>query len=167
MEEKESAARRMVTKYMWLSMGAGLVPVPVWDLVLLTGIQLKMAKDLADHYAIPFAKNRVKLIVSTLIGSVAPGAFAYGPIGSLLKVIPGVGQFAGMVGLPIFAGASTYAVGKVFIQHFESGGTLLDFEPAKMRAHFKQEFEAGKTLAAQMKNRSPEKPEAEANAAKA
>ena len=166
MEEKESAARRIVTKYMWLSMGAGLIPVPVWDLVLIYGVQLKMAKDLADHYAIPFSKNRMKLILSTLISSVVPGIFAYGPIGSLLKVVPVIGQFAGSVGMPVFVGASTYAVGKVLIQHFESGGTLLDFEPAKMRAYFKQEFAVGKTLATQMKSESAQQPSAEPNTAK-
>lgn len=167
MEEKESQARRIVTKYMWWSMGAGLVPIPVWDLALITGIQLKMAKDLADHYEIPFSKDRVKLILSSLVGSMVPGTIAYGPIGTMLKFIPIVGPFAGAVAMPVFAGASTYAVGKVFIQHFESGGTLLDFEPAKVREYFRQEFEKGKELASQMKSEKGKESFTQANTAKA
>lgn len=167
MEEKESQARRIVTKYMWWSMGAGLVPIPVWDLALITGIQLKMAKDLADHYEIPFSKDRVKLILSSLVGSMVPGTIAYGPIGTMLKFIPIVGPFAGAVAMPVFAGASTYAVGKVFIQHFESGGTLLDFEPAKVREYFRQEFEKGKELASQMKSEKGKESFTQANPAKA
>ena len=44
-------------------------------------------------------------------------------------------------------GATTYAVGKVFIEHFESGGTFLDFDPEKMRDHFQELYEEGKQLA--------------------
>ncbi len=167
MEEKESQARRIVTKYMWWSMGAGLVPIPVWDLALITGIQVKMAKDLADHYEIPFSKDRVKLILSSLVGSMVPGVVAYGPIGTMLKFIPIVGPFAGAVAMPVFAGASTYAVGKVFIQHFESGGTLLDFEPAKVREYFRQEFEKGKEIASQMKGEKGKESFTPPNTAKA
>jgi signal transduction histidine kinase len=31
-------------------------------------------------------------------------------------------------------------VGRVFTQHFASGGTFLDFDPAEVREHFRQEF---------------------------
>jgi hypothetical protein len=43
--------------------------------------------------------------------------------------------------MPAFGAAATYAVGQVFIQHFESGGTFLDFDPDKVREHFRQEFD--------------------------
>jgi hypothetical protein len=46
-----------------------------------------------------------------------------------------------MVSSPAFASASTYAVGKVFIQHFATGGTFLDFDPDKVKAHFAAEVE--------------------------
>ena len=49
--------------------------------------------------------------------------------------------------MPVFAGATTLAIGKIFMQHFESGGTFLDFEPAKVRAYFRQEFEASQDRA--------------------
>ena len=52
--------------------------------------------------------------------------------------------------MPIFTGATTYAIGKSFMMHFESGGTFLDFDPAKVRAYFRQEFEKGQKLASEM-----------------
>jgi uncharacterized protein (DUF697 family) len=66
----------------------------------------------------------------------------------MLKAIPGVGGLIGMVASPALAGASTYALGKVFIQHFESGGTLLDFDPAKMKAYYASQYEEGKQVVA-------------------
>ena len=49
----------------------------------------------------------------------------------------------GVLTAPVFTTASTYAVGKVFIQHFEAGGNVLNFDPEAMREHFKDEFEQG------------------------
>jgi len=39
-------------------------------------------------------------------------------------------------------------VGKVFVQHFESGGTFLSFDPEKVRSHFEEELKMGKAVAA-------------------
>jgi hypothetical protein len=35
----------------------------------------------------------------------------------------------------------------VFIQHFESGGTFLDFNPDEVKEYFKAQFEEGRKLA--------------------
>jgi len=35
--------------------------------------------------------------------------------------------------MPVLSAGATYAVGKAFIQHFASGGTLLDFNPPDYR----------------------------------
>ena len=48
-----------------------------------------------------------------------------------------------MVSTAVFAGASTYAVGKVFTEHFASGGTFLTFDPEKVRKYYEQEFAQG------------------------
>lgn len=55
-----------------------------------------------------------------------------------------IGQALGLVTTPVFAWASTVAVGRVFIEHFESGGTLLDFDAEKMRHYYYRQFEAAK-----------------------
>jgi hypothetical protein len=46
---------------------------------------------------------------------------------------PGVGT---VIGIATSIGTSTLAteaIGQMFVQHFEQGGTLLDFEPKKYR----------------------------------
>jgi hypothetical protein len=45
-----------------------------------------------------------------------------------------------MIAQPTLSSACTYAVGKVFIQHFSSGGTFLTFSPARVREYFGQLF---------------------------
>ncbi|MCI5140318.1 MAG: hypothetical protein D3909_00955 [Candidatus Electrothrix sp. ATG1] len=67
-------------------------------------------------------------------------------------MIPLAGHAVGLVAMPITAGATTFAVGKVFNQHFSSGGTFLTFDPEKVRDYYNSMFEKGKNVAAKMKN---------------
>ena len=147
MTERETQARATVKKYMYWSMGAGLIPIPVVDLAAVTGIQLRMIGALAKQYDLKFSRDAGKALLGSLVGGAVPAAG--GPVAaSAIKGIPLIGQTAGVAAMPAAAGASTYAVGKVFIQHFESGGTLLDFDPDRVRAHYAREIERSKTAPA-------------------
>ena len=81
--------------------------------------------------------------------SVGVGLFA-----SSTQVAHVAGSTVGRSTMPVFAGASTYAIGQVFIQHFESGGTFLDFEPAKVREYFRRQFGRGRDLASEAREES-------------
>lgn len=137
-------ANELIRKYSTISMGAGLIPVPFVDMVALTGIQLKMLHHLAELYDISFSKELAKSLVASLLGGVISTQTAMETVMSLSKLIPVGGLVTGMVTMSLFGGAATYAVGKVFIQHFESGGTFLDLDPTKVREYFAAEFEKGK-----------------------
>jgi uncharacterized protein (DUF697 family) len=78
---------------------------------------------------------------------------------SVVKFIPVAGNFMGLVAIPGVAAAFTYAVGKVFVQHFASGGTFLDFDPKKVREYFARQFEEGKLVAAKIKPDASQKAE--------
>lgn len=149
-QSKQALATDLVKKYMWWSMGAGLIPVPFVDLAAVSGVQLKMLKDMSDMYGIKFSENRGKAIVGALLGSVVPNSLSYGGMSMLLKMIPVVGTLIGGLSMSLFSGAATYAVGKVFIQHFEAGGTFLDFNPETLKDYFFAKFEEGKVLAKEM-----------------
>jgi len=133
------------------AMGVGLVPLPVVDLVGVLAVQLDLIKKLSTEYGVPFRQDRAKAIVTSLLGGLLPVA-AGGVVISLLKFIPLVGQTTGAVTMPVLFGASTYAVGKVFVQHYEDGGTILDFDAGKMKKTFTEQFCAGKDVAADLHN---------------
>ena len=120
------------------ALAPGVVPIPWLDLALLSGIQLKMLHRLAGLYQVEFRGQLGKSLIASLVGSGLPTCLAG-------YVVPIFGHLAGMVSMALFSGASTYAVGKVFIQHFESGGTILTFNPDKVRDYYAQQFETGKT----------------------
>ena len=60
---------------------------------------------------------------------------------SALKSIPGIGTAISAFTMPVFSAGATYVIGKVFIQHFASGGTLLDFNPPDYREFIKAQKE--------------------------
>jgi uncharacterized protein (DUF697 family) len=145
----EADPMQVVKKYTWWAAGAGLIPFPAIDMATVAGVQIKMLKDLAEIYKIDFPREKGKVAIGALVGGVAPTQMARGFLGSVIKGIPVVGPAVGGATVPIFAGASTYAVGRVFIQHFASGGTFLDFDPAKVRKYYAEQFEHGKKAAAE------------------
>jgi uncharacterized protein (DUF697 family) len=151
-EEQEAGTGAEVTlrNHIIGSMGVGLIPVPVVDLVALSGIQLNMLRKLAQSYDIPFSKDIVKNIIASLIGGGIPVTFA-GALASLMKAVPIVGQATGALAMPILAGATTYAMGKVFIQHFASGGTFLNFDPDEVRDYYYEMYKEGQGVVSELK----------------
>jgi uncharacterized protein (DUF697 family) len=148
--EKDVTALKTVKKYMWISMGAGLIPVPFVDWAAVSGVQLKMIADLSKIYGIPFKESTGKAVIGSMAGFILPHSLACGFLGSALKAIPVVGALAGAPAMAVYCGAYAWALGNVFIQHFESGGTFLDFDPEAMREYFRTQFEDGKKVATGM-----------------
>lgn len=136
MTEQDTLATDAIKKYSMYSAGAGLIPMPLVDFAAISAIQVKMLKDVAAIYGVPFDAERVRSIVAALIGGLAGTNLGYGIGRNLLKAVPFVGPVLGGFSMSAMGGAVTWAVGRVFMQHFASGGTLLDFEPDKMRQHF-------------------------------
>jgi uncharacterized protein (DUF697 family) len=147
LREMDMEALAIVRRNSLWAMGVGLVPVPIVDVLGVSAVQLKMVRELSHQYHVSFSHNRAKSIIGALLGGIG-SVTAAGLMFSALKFIPIIGQTAGAVTLPLTAGAATYATGRVFIQHFASGGTLLDLDPAKMREYFRKEFQDAKATLA-------------------
>ncbi|MGN7610521.1 YcjF family protein [Magnetococcales bacterium HHB-1] len=144
-QSKEEQANKVVFNYTLGSAAAGAIPSPALDLIAITGVQLKMLHSLSKIYDVEFMKEKGKKAISALLGGSIPVA-SKRTAASAIKVIPFVGHWLSLLTLPALSGASTYAVGKLFIQHFESGGTFLNFDAEAVRNHFKELMEEGKDV---------------------
>jgi uncharacterized protein (DUF697 family) len=139
-EQRDELAAQVVDRFALYSGAAGLIPVPVVDVAAVGGVQLQMLRRLSEIYDVPFSDNRGKSIIASLAGALIPAGTATGTavgVGSMLKGLPGIGTMIGAVTMPAFSAGATYAIGKLFIQHFASGGTLLDFNPPDYREFIK------------------------------
>jgi uncharacterized protein (DUF697 family) len=144
-ESVASATDPIIRKWTYAAAGAGLIPIPIADIAAIAAVQLKMVADLSAHYGVPFYRNQGKAAIGALTGTYISRQMS--PlVGSALKAVPVVGQFGGALAMGLSAGASTYAVGRVFDTHFASGGTMLDFDASKVKSVFTREYEKGKAI---------------------
>lgn len=149
-EGREKRLETLAKNHILAAMGVGLIPLPLVDVVALMGVQLDMIKKISAEYDVPFKQDRGKSIVTSLVG----GLFSMGiglTLASLIKCIPLIGLTTGAVTMPVISGATTYAIYKVFVQHFESGGTILDLDASKVKTYFSEQFTKGKKVAADLK----------------
>ncbi len=138
--DRADEALALTKRYAAFAGGAAFIPVPVLDLAAIAALQLKLVKDISDVYDVKFSSNAGKAAITALLSTIVPVGAGI-TAASLLKAIPVLGTALGIASAPLFATAATYAVGRTFTMHFESGGTLLTFDAEKMRGFFKKEYE--------------------------
>lgn len=134
----------IVRRYTLISAGIGLVPSAMINSVGIAALEVAMIDELAKNYSHEFPTKlaSTKVFIS-LVGSIGPIYFA-SKSKSAISAVPFVGQLLS-AGIYSLTGAiSVYAVGKIFQQHFESGGTLLSRENSYLRKLFKQMSIEGK-----------------------
>jgi uncharacterized protein (DUF697 family) len=156
--EHSKHAETIIHNHVIWSMGAGLIPVLVADIFAVSALQLDMIRQLCRVYDVSFSETQGKAIVTSLTSA----ALARMTAGSIIKLLPIGGSIIGGITVSAFAGASTYALGQVFKKHFESGGTFLDFDPARLKKLYKEQFEKGKKVAEQLRKDEKARKEAEA-----
>ena len=142
-KELKKTARTIIRRRMLYAAGLGVIPFPIVDAAGILAVQVVMIKDLAKVYDIPFKEQLVKSFIGSLAGSMSAM--------SVVKTLPVMGSIIGAVAVSVSGAASTYAIGKVFVHHFDLGGTLLDFDPVKSQQYFKKLYEEGAKEAVHLK----------------
>jgi uncharacterized protein (DUF697 family) len=123
-------ARAIVDRHATYSAFGGVVPLPIASVAGITTIIIRMVKMLSSLYGVPFERDRARAIVAGLVGGATPTGFAVVTTSTLFYVVP-AGALLGTVVSTISAIACTRSIGRVFIEHFESGATLNDFRTSK------------------------------------
>jgi len=137
---RRASAMKMVERFSVWSGVAGIIPVPFVDLAAVGGVQIQMLRRISKIYGVPFSENRGKSLIASLAGSMIPASSGMG-VASIMKSVPVVGTAVSGILMPAFSAGATYAIGMAFIQHFASGGTLLDFKPSDYRELIKAQKE--------------------------
>ncbi len=126
---------KVIRNHVYASMGTGIVPLPALDFVAVTGIQLDMVRKLSDLYGIEFKEGIAKKIITTVVGSGA-GTLASPLVETAVVGIPLIGLPLAIATRPLLFGTGTYAVGQMFVTHFERGGTFLSANMDAMKESF-------------------------------
>jgi uncharacterized protein (DUF697 family) len=132
---------------------AGFITIPGVDTLTISGVQLKMVYDLCKIYKVPFKKEAVLAVAGAALGGSLTTTASFSVASFGLSKIPYIGSILSIATQPAISFATTYAVGMIFIKHFESNGTLIDFDLESTKAVFDDQFEKAKALyKSQLKN---------------
>jgi uncharacterized protein (DUF697 family) len=151
-DDRYTAATKLVDRYVLWSGAAGLIPLPLVDVTAVSGVQMQMVRRVAEVYGVKFSDNLGKSVLASLMGSVIPMTSGMG-LASVLKSVPLFGTAVAMLSMPALSASATYIIGRVFINHFASGGTLLDFNPPDYREFIKEQREKFKEQREKLKSR--------------
>ena len=152
----------IVNNHVLWAMGAGLIPVPLFDIAAVTAIQMDMLRQLARHCGSGFSESTGKQFLVGLTGSTFAriGASAltkstFARIGaSVFKFVPGVGSIIGGISMSALSGASTYAVGHVAINRFTAHDDLQSVDLAEVRKAYQEAFERGQRFVSTLKDKA-------------
>lgn len=140
--ETGNSPAQIVRNHALIAAGIGLIPLPLADLAVIGATQLLMIRKLSQHYDLPFSQHRATAFISALIGAGETGLI----FTSVGKWIPGIGTIGLSVTTAAAAGGLTYAIGKVFVRHFDMGGTFLDLDANAMKDYFAEQYKEGKLI---------------------
>lgn len=129
---RRSLARRIVDRHATYSAVGGIIPVPIANVAGVTAVIVRMVKVLSDLYGVPFERDRARAIVIGLMGGAMPTGLAAVTASTLFYIVPG----SNLIGLAVSSAtaiACTRGIGRIFIEHFESGATLNDISAVESR----------------------------------
>jgi uncharacterized protein (DUF697 family) len=153
-EQRDEMASKLIDRFALWAGVAGLIPLPIIDVVTVGGLQIQMLRRISQIYNVPFSENRGKALIAGLAGSMIPATSGIGAA-SALKFVPVLGILASGFVMPVLSAGATYAIGKAFVQHFASGGTLLDFNPPDYREFIKAQKEMWDSRSTRTSTTSP------------
>ena len=133
--ERLARAEALVKNYTLGSAAIALVPLPLVDHLAVMALEVKLVHHLAGLYDVPFQPNAVRAIVSALLSGLTGGLLTKG-LHSLAKAVPVLGTLGGGGGFAVSSATVTYALGSVFIKHFEADGTLLNLDTEWLKSMF-------------------------------
>ena len=125
---------------------AGFIPIPIVDTAAIAGVQIKMIYDLCQTYEVEFKKELATSIVGALVGSSAATLFSTSVGNAFVRFIPVVVTTISFITQPALSYATTYAVGKTFIKHFENQGSLIDFDVQSAKGFFSEQTGKAKSF---------------------
>jgi uncharacterized protein (DUF697 family) len=136
MTRRDPAAMKIVYRYMAVSAGAALIPIPGADIAVLAGVHVALIKRLCEHYQVDFTEHTARNILIAVLASIIPGTIGSFAGRKFLRLLPGTARVFGWGLMSASSAVFSYGIGMLFIHHFESGGDLLSFDARRLHEVF-------------------------------
>ena len=130
---------KVIRSSVYASMGVGIVPIPFFNIAAVTASSIVMTRNLSKLYGVEFKEGIAKKVIASVVGA-GVGVFASGPVESLVGAVPLIGLPLVIATRPALNGMTTYALGRMFVNHFEKGGGFVSVNMDVMKENFSEAF---------------------------
>jgi len=139
---RREAAQRIIRNATLVSLAAGLEPIPLVDIPILLGTQIRLVLRLAALYGEPLnsadGRNHARELVATMAGGLGLRYLAE----QAAKAVPFGGDFVA----GIIAGAATWSIGQVALEYYEGGKQISPRRIRQLYFNFYRRFRKENTL---------------------
>lgn len=121
---RRSLADTIVERHAAYAAVGGVIPLPMVNIAGVTAVIVRMVKLLSALYGVPFEHDRARTLVIGLMGGTMPTGLGAVTTSTLMYVLPG-SALLGLAVSSVAAAACTRGIGRVFVEHFETGAADL------------------------------------------
>ena len=125
-KRRRSQAHAIVERYANFSAVGGIIPLPLVNVAAVTTLIVRMVKLLSNHYGVAYQHGRARALVVGLAAGSMPTTASAVTTSTLTYIVPGV-NLLGLAVSSVTASVCARGIGRRFVEHFESGGTLAEF----------------------------------------
>jgi len=138
MTRQITKSKKIIQYHVVMSMGAGAIPFAGIDMLAVGSLQLGMLKKLCVVFDESFENMSSEALICTISGTATARIGA-----AFIKTIPIIGTAIGSMSMSLMAGASTYALGQMFVRYLDDQVLFKSVDANKAKLlfmHYYQRF---------------------------
>lgn len=112
-------ARELINRYSLAAGGVAATPIPFSDFALLLPTQIAMITHVSNAYGLDMSADTAKKLAIAFAGVAGAGFGIKLAVGSLLKIIPGLGSLAGGAMNATIAATTTKLMGHAYLSYLD------------------------------------------------
>lgn len=126
---------KLIRHSVYGAMGVGIVPLHWFQFASVAAVQLNLVRQLSNLYGVAFKEGIARKIIASVAGA-GTSTLAAPLLRTAVASIPLVGLPLAVGAQPLMNGLTTYAVGRMFVTHFERGGSFVNANVDEMKQDF-------------------------------
>ncbi len=139
---RRAAGQRIIRNATLVSLAAGIEPIPLIDIPILLGTQIRLVLRLAALYGEPLDANNALKYARELLATMVGGLGLRYLAEQAAKLVPFGGDFiAGAI-----AGAATWSIGQVALEYYDSGKQIKTSRLRQLYTGFYRRFRKEHTI---------------------
>ena len=140
---KDAQADAIIKRYALFGTATGLIPTFGLDVAVLTGVQVKMIKDLANVYEYDVDDQMIRMTITTGVTALA-GRLVTGVLSSITRAFSPLKFLIGGATQAALSGFMTAEVGKIYQARLSSGQNPSDITVSEIVNHIVSMVQEGK-----------------------